>query len=119
MTGNDNFGYSGHTYRIATDNTEIFIFGRSLESRSRSAYIYAVHEPYVFFCGNSVGQFDVLLVVWFRHCRKTRAKFLVVFASERIFGEQVDMIGNNHNVANLEFLVHASCSVAYEQCLNP
>ena len=32
--------------------------------------------------------------------------------------EEVDMVGDNHQVANLEGRVHAACSVRYEECLN-
>ncbi len=32
-----------------------------------------------------------------------------------MLGEEVDMVGDNHYVANLKFRIHAACRVAYKE----
>ena len=36
-----------------------------------------------------------------------------------MFWEEVDVISDNHQVANLELRVHTACSIRNKQCLNP
>ena len=35
-----------------------------------------------------------------------------------MLGEEVDMVGNNHQVANFEGWIHATCSIRHEECLD-
>ena len=35
-----------------------------------------------------------------------------------MFWEEVDVVGNHHQVANLEGWVHATCSIRDEECLD-
>ena len=36
-----------------------------------------------------------------------------------MFWEEVDVVSDNHQVANLELWVHTACSIRNKQCLNP
>ena len=41
-----------------------------------------------------------------------------VLATQRMLGEEVDMVGNDHQVANLEGGIHATGSIRHEECLD-
>ena len=51
------------------------------------------------------------------HVGKTRACGEVL-AAQRMLGEKVDMVCDNHQVANLEGRVHTTCSIRHEERLN-
>ena len=42
------------------------------------------------------------------HGREARAEFFIVFATQRILGKEVDVVGDYHHVAYHKFLVHTS-----------
>ena len=41
-----------------------------------------------------------------------------VLAAQRVLGEEVDMVGDNHQVTHMERLVHATGGIADEECLD-
>ena len=41
-----------------------------------------------------------------------------VLSAQRVLGEEVDVVGDNHEVANLEFGVHTSRGIAHEESLD-
>ncbi len=112
MVGHDDFGNGGHAHGITADHAEVFIFGRSLERRAGGAYIDAVHHTDVFLSCDFVGQSYQFVAVGFGHGRESRTEAVVVLATERIFREEVDMVGDDHHVANAEFLVHTTGCIA-------
>lgn len=114
----DDFGNGGHTYSIAAYYAEVLVFGRGLEGGAGSAYIYTMHQTNAKAFGYFVSLADEFVVVSFCHCGEARSQFFVVFATQRVFGEEVDLVGNCHDVAYAEVLVHAARSIGYIQCIN-
>ena len=51
------------------------------------------------------------------HIRETGAR-REVLASERMLGEEVDMVGDDHQVTYMERLIHATGGIADEERLN-
>ena len=76
-----------------------------------------MHQPYVLFAGDFVGKPDETRVVGMGHRRKASAELVVVVAAQRVFGEQVDVVGDDHKVADFEFFVHAARGIADEKYL--
>ena len=115
VASNYNFGNGGHAYGIASDYTEIFIFGRGFKCRAGSSDVYTVHQAHAFFLTDGVGQGHEFFRVRLCHGREARAELFIVFATQRIFGEEVDVVGDYHHVAYHKFFVHTSCRIGYEQ----
>ena len=70
-----------------------------------------------FLPGNLIGQGYELQIVSLVHIWEPRT-CREVLAAQRMLGEEVDMIGENHQVADLELRVHATGGVADEECLD-
>ena len=64
---------------------------------------------------NFFGQRDQLFCVRLGHIRKPGAKFFIVRADQRVVAEQVDVVGDEHDVTTGEKRVHSAGSVGDEQ----
>jgi len=42
----------------------------------------------------------------------------IVLSAQRMLGEEVDMVGDDHEVANLECWIHATSSIGYKEGLD-
>ena len=115
MVGYDDFRHGRHTDGITADDTEILILSRGLESGAGSAYIDAMHQTDVIFFGDLIGENHEVVIVSLGHGRETGTKFLEILATEGILGEEVDMVGDDHNIADDEILVHTAGSIADEE----
>ncbi len=118
MIGHNHFRYGGHAHCIAAYNTEKLILGRSFKCGTGDTDIHTVHYTYALLCGNFIGKADKLMTVGLGHCRKTGTEFVVIFTTQRIFGKQIDMIGDDHYIAYAELLVHTPGSIADKECLH-
>ena len=108
---------SAHAYGVGSHAMIHLIFCRSLECRSLHAHIHTVYQTYAFLHGYSLClcyQFAVICLV---HVRKTWSGGEVL-SSQRMFGEEVYVVGDNHQIAYLELRVHSSGSVRYEKSLD-
>ena len=110
MIGNNHFRHCRHTYCICTENMEQFIFGRCLKRRALRTDIYAVLHLNSFFCCNSIRLTDQLFVIRLTHIRETRA-IRNVLATQRMFREVIDMIRNNHQVADFKIRIRTTAGI--------
>ena len=117
MVGYDDLRYGGHTDGVAAQDAIHPIFRRRLEGRSLHTHIDTVLDGDAFIAGNIVGHLDQQGVVGLMHVGKTRACGEVL-AAQRMLGEEVDMVGDDHQVANLELGVHAASRIRYEKGLD-
>ena len=115
VVGHDHLRHCRHTHRIATDDTEILIFGRCLERRAGSTDVDTMHQTDAILTGDVIGHTDQPFGIGLCHCRETRPPFFVILTSQRILGEKVDVVRDDHHVAYAEFFVHSSRGVAYEE----
>ena len=106
-----------HAYGVASKDTVKLVFGWGLEGRTTDADIYALDNADILFCGYGLGLIDELAVVGLAHIREAWA-VINILATERMLGEVVDVVGDDHEVANLEIRVHAAGSVGYEEGLD-
>ena len=117
VMGNDDLRNGRHADSVAPQQTVHPVFGRSLEGGALNADVGAVPHGNALFLGYLVGQSDQRQVVRFVHVRETWAR-REVLAAKRMLWEQVEVVGDNHEVANLELRVHTSGGIADEEGLD-
>ena len=117
VVGYDDFGNGRHTYGVATQRAIHPVFCRCLEGRSGGTDVDAIDQSDVLLLGNLRGEVDELVVVGFVHVREAWTCGEVL-ATQRMLGEEVDVVGDNHQVANLKGGVHASGRIADEEGLD-
>lgn len=66
---------------------------------------------------NFAGEVDESVVVSLVHVGESRSR-REVLAVERMLGEEVDVVADNHQIADVECRIHASRGVADEECLD-
>ena len=117
VVGHDNLGHSAHTYGVATKDTIHLIFCRRLEGWSLHTHIDTILQADLLLASNLTGQFDECRVVGLVHIREawTRGE---VLTTQRMLWEEVDVIGDDHQVANLEARVHTTSGIADEERLD-
>ena len=114
MIGNDNFGDGGHTYRICSQNTEQLVFRRSFKCGALRADVHSMLNFNPFFGCNRICFANQFFVVCFTHVREARAVWDIL-APQRMFGEVVDVVGDDHQVANFEVRICTAAGVGHEQ----
>ena len=117
MASHDNLWHSAHTYSVATEDAIHAILGRSLEGRTLYTYIYTMLDIDTLLLGNLIGEIAELLVVCLVHVWEARTG-REVLATQWMLWEEIDMVVDDHQVANLEIRVHTARSVAYEEGLD-
>ena len=117
MVRHDDLGNGAHADSVATEHAEHAILGRCLEGRALNTNVGAVHDADVLFLCNLVGQCNKLQVVRLMHVGEARSGGEVL-AAQRVLGEEVDVVGDNHQLANLELGVHAAGGIADEERLD-
>ena len=108
MAGHNHLGYGAHAHSIAANAPEVAVLGRCLERRTLCTHIHAFHQADAFLLGDVTGHLDQAGTVGINHGRETRTQFVDVLAVQRVFGEHVDVVGDDHQVAHLEVRVHAA-----------
>ena len=103
----DHLRYGRHTYRVTSQEMIHPVLGRSLEGRTLHAHIDTMLQGYALLLGNAVGECNQLMVVSLVHIGKART-CREVLATQRMFGEEIDMVGDDHHVADVELRVHAA-----------
>ena len=117
MMGYNDFRDGRHADGVAAQRAIHLVFGRSLEGGPLYAYVDTIGDAYLLLLGNGSSLLDEGKVVGLVHVRETRTG-REVLAAQRMLGEHVDMVGDNHQVANLEGGVHAAGSIADEERLD-
>ena len=117
VVGNDDFGNRTHAYGIAAETMVHLVFSRCLEGGALHANVHPMNQSDSFLCGYAVGKADELSVIGFVHVGKTGTR-REVLSAQGMFGEEVDMVGNDHEVADVEFGIHATGGIADEERLD-
>ena len=114
MAGNDHLGNGAHAYGVTTQGSVHAVLCRSLEGRTLDAHIYTMLNRNILLLGYLVGKITELLVVCLVHIWKARTG-REVLATQWMLWEEVDVVDDNHQVADLELRVHAARGIAYEE----
>ena len=117
MVGHNNLRHSTHAYGVATQDAIHLVLCRCLEGGALNAHIDAILQADLLFACNLTGQFDERLVIGLMHIGESRTRGEVLSA-QRVLWEEVDVVGNHHQVANLEARVHTTGSIADEKRLD-
>ena len=117
VMGHNHLWNGGHTDGVATYRTIHAVFGRGLECRTLHTDIDTVFDAYLFLLGYLRSEFDQFPVVSLMHIGET-GTCGEVLASQRVLREEVDMVGDDHQVAHMEIFVHAACGIRYEEGLD-
>ena len=117
VVGHDDFGNGAHAYGVAAQDAIHLILGGSLEGGSLDAHIDTVLQAYLLFASYLAGQFDERGIIGFVHVGEAWSRGEVL-AAQRMLWEEVDMVGDDHQVANLEAGVHAASRIADEEGLD-
>ena len=117
VVGYDDLRNGRHTYGVATQRAIHLIFCRGFEGRTCGADIDAIDQTDVLLLGNLGRQIDELVVVCLVHVWETRTCGEVL-ATQRMLWEEIDMIGNHHEVTNLEGRIHTASGIANEERLD-
>lgn len=111
------FGYGAHAYGIGTHEVVHAIFGWRLESGALYPHVDTVHESDAFLVSNVIGQGNEPMVVGFVHIGEARAS-REVRAIQWMLRKEVDMIIDDHEVANFKIGIHATGGIANEEGFN-
>ena len=117
MVSHDDFGHGAHAYGVAAQCSVHLILCGGLEGGALHAHVHAILQADAPLACYLSCQTDEVQVVGLVHVGESRAGGEVL-AAQRVLGEEVDVVGDDHQVANLETGVHASCGVGYEECLD-
>jgi len=117
MVGYDDLWDGTHANGVATQDAIHLILGRRLEGWSLHTHINTILQTDLLFASYLTGQFDESWVVGFVHIGEARTRGEIL-ATQRMLWEEVDMIGDNHQVANLETRIHATSGIADKERLD-
>ena len=117
VVSHDNLRNGAHTYGVATQDAVHLILCWSFEGRTLDAHVDTILQTNLLLACNLAGQFDKRLVVGLVHIRETGTGGEVLSA-QRMLGEEIDMVGNHHQVTNLEARIHATGSIRDEEGLD-
>ena len=117
MVGYDDFRNGTHAYGIATYHAVHLILGRCLEGWSLYTDIDTIGDADLLLAGNGRSLLDEFHVVGLVHVREAGTR-REVLSTQRVFREHVDMVGDDHQVANLEGGVHATSGIGHEERLD-
>ena len=103
---------------LAADDAEVAILGRCLERRSLRAHIDTLLYLDVVLLGNFEGLGNKPMRIGLAHVGETHAQLVVVAAVQRMFGEEVDVVADNHDVADGKVGVHAAGRIGDKEVLD-
>ena len=114
MASNDYLGNGAHADGIAAHPMIHSILGRGFERGALYTYVNAVYHADVFLFDNLVGQLDQPSVLRLVHIGESWPRGEVL-SMQRMFGKEVDMIVDDHQVADSEIRIHSTRSVTDEK----
>ena len=117
VVGHDDLRDGRHAYGVAAQRAVHPILCGRLEGWPLHTDVDTVLHLDAFLLGDLVSQCHESEVIGLVHIRESWSRGEVLSA-QRVLGEEVDVVGDDHQVANLELRVHASGGVADEQRLD-
>ena len=118
MAGHYDLGGDAHSHIVAAYGPVEGILGRSFVGGAGAGYINAPLEADSLPCGNGEHPVLQLEVVCAGHIREAGPEIIEVGPDEGI-GKEVDMVADEHQVADGEVLVHSSGGIRDEKILDP
>lgn len=106
-----------HAYRVTTQEMVHPILGRRLEGRTLHADVDTVLQGDALLLSDTVSESDQLMVVSLVHIGKART-CREVLTTQGMLRKEIDMVGDDHHVADVELRVHATGGVADEEHLD-
>ena len=117
VVSHDDFRNCGHADGVAAEGAIHAVFSGSFERRTSHTDIHTINQTNLPFLGNLCGEIDEFVVVGLVHVREAWTGGEVL-AAQGMLGEEIDVVSDDHEVANLESGVHAACSVGDEERLD-
>src|SRR5574344_1064397 len=117
MVGDDHFGNGAHTYGVGAEKAKHARFCRRFIRRALCGEINALSEQDMIVLGNAKGFLHQLLTVSVTHVGETRTGSNVL-SSQRIVGHHVDVVRDEHEVADMERRICTSCGIADKKSFN-
>ena len=114
MMCHDDLGYGAHAHSISTPESEHTIFAGGLIGGALCGQVYTMLNVDVLLSCYLIGQLHQSVTVGFAHVGKSGTGGHVG-SVQRILRQEVDVVGDNHDVSHMELGVGASCSIAYEE----
>ena len=115
VAGHDGFGHGGHAHGVGAENVEGVVFGGCLVAGTGNADIDAVLQFDIVLFGHLLGQFHHAVRVGLAHVGEAGTELVVVGAEEGVVGHEVDMVGDDHDVGDVEGGVEAAGGVGEDQ----
>src|SRR5574344_747621 len=113
----DDFWHGAHAHSVSSHAVVHLIFSRRLECRSLHPHVYAMLYLDAFFFCNLGSRGHKGFVVSLMHVWKTRTS-MEVLAAQLMLREKVDMVCDNHQVADAEVRIHTARCIADEEGLD-
>lgn len=118
VPGHNGFRHRGHAHRVGPDQAQKAHIGRRLERWPGQTDVDTLAEHHVGVRGCLLGQTAKGTVVGRGHVGKARAKLRVIGAAQWVLSghaDQIDVIGDQHQVAGVETGVEAACGIGEDQ----
>ena len=119
MSGGDGLRHGGHAYRVGTQGTGGPYLRRGFVLGAGEVHIYTLPQLHVKAFGGPAGRLPQGGRVDMAHVREPGAEFIDVGSAQGADAEELDVVGDEHNVAHVEFPVHRAGSVGDNQGLRP
>ena len=82
------------------------------------SHINTFHQAHIVLLGYLACQANDSMAVGLVHSGEAWAKLVVVLATQGVIGEEVDVVGDEHNISYAEVGVHTTGCIAHTQHLN-
>ncbi len=115
MVGGNDLGHGGHPYRVCAESSERTDFGGRFITRPRTGKVNTFTNIHLCFCGTLLCQGAQFRVVCIAHIGETASKRVFVLPDERISAHKVDMVFNQHNIADRKRRIDAASRIGENQ----
>ena len=119
MHGGDHLGHGTHAHEVRAHRAQHAVFGACFEIRARHRDVDPFPQHDLVVERDRVRESAQLGIVRGGHIREARSLRVDVRPNQRIVAEQVDMIGDQHEVAGHPQWMHAARDVRHDQRLCP
>jgi hypothetical protein len=113
----DHFGHRRHAGRVGAESPEHLHLGRRLIGWPRKSGVHALGQRYSDCCCGAVGELAQRWGVGVRHVREARPELVVVVTAQRVLGEQIQVVADQHQRAWREAVADAAGRVGHDQRL--
>ena len=115
VAGHDGFGHGGHAHGVGAEDVEGVVFGGGFVARTGNADIDAVLQFDIVLFGHLLCQFHHAVRVGLAHVGEAGTELVVVGTKQGVVGHEVDMVGDDHDVGDVEGGVEAAGGVGEDE----